>query len=148
MTDASNSPSDPRRHDTGPSLAELVALEIGVAAALRAVHPEQALRKFAENTELSPELRGRIASIDGDGFRLAALLVARLRFERLVQGSNAASRWFDQEPRTFTAAFRRYHASTPAAAHFPADEAALFYAWLGTDDEHIDRLGSHERSEP
>lgn len=109
-------------------LAALVALEEGLAVALRATDPERALAELALRPELS-RLRGRIDSISGDGFRLSSLLVARLRFERLVQGSDEASAWFDRDPAGFAAAFRRYHALVPASALFPADEAELFLRW-------------------
>ena len=109
-------------------LAALVALEEGLAVALRATDPERALAELALRPELGG-LRERVASISGDGFRLSALLVARLRFERLVQGSDEASAWFDRDPAGFAAAFRRYHASVPASALFPADEAELFCRW-------------------
>ena len=55
--------------------------------------------------------------------------------ERLVQGSREASAWFDSDPRSFVATFRRYHAEVPASATFPADEAALFAAWQGGGDD-------------
>jgi hypothetical protein len=115
------------RAEARAELAALVALE-GLAVALRATDPERALAALALRPELS-RLRGRIASISGDGFRLSALLVARLRFERLVQGSDEASAWFDRDPAGFAAAFRRYHAEVPASALFPADEAELFLRW-------------------
>ena len=111
-------------------LAHLVALERVMASALRAADPEATLAELAGDPSLGGELRLRLAAIGGDGLRLAALLVARLRFERLVQGSPAASRWFDEEPSGFARAFRRYHGGVPATAHFPADEALLFGAWL------------------
>jgi len=115
--------------ESWPENAELVALEVGLATALRAGDPEAALARLAADTSFGAQLQARVASIEVDGFRLAALLVARLRFERLVQGAERASRWFDDDPAGFAAAFRRYHAEVPATAHFPADEALLFDAW-------------------
>jgi hypothetical protein len=116
--------------DHGAGERELAALERGLARALRAGDPAAALADFAATPGLGAALKEQIAAIDGDGFRLAALLVARLRFERLAQGSDAASAWFDRDPASFAAAFRRYHAEVPATAHFPADEADLFDAWV------------------
>jgi hypothetical protein len=113
---------------------ELAALERRLAAALRANDPVTALAAAASDPALSPELRRRVAAVHGDGLRLAARLVTRLRFERLVQGSLRASEWFETDPRSFVAAFRRYHAEVPASAVFPADEAALFAVWCSSND--------------
>jgi len=63
---------------------------------------------------------------------LAALLVARLRFERLLRGSPQAEAWFDADPEAFAAAFKRYHAEVPPAAFFPQAEARLFRQWVGS----------------
>ena len=84
-----------------------------LAAAMRADDPVAAVRA------LHPEA-------DADGVRLAALLVARLRFERLLRGAPAAGAWFARDPAGFARFFRRYHAAVPPRAFFPADEAALF----------------------
>ena len=67
--------------------------------------------------------------VDDDGVRIAALLVARLRFERLMQGSNEAARFFEEAPDAFAASFRGYHESTRALAQDPAAEGAQFLAW-------------------
>lgn len=121
--------TDDRRDDTGT--AELLALERALASALRAPDPVSALARAAEGLSLAPALAG----VAPDGLRIAALLVARLRFERLTQGSSLASQWFEDDPAGFAAAFRRYHAEVPAGAIFPADEGELFAAW-------------HERQDP
>lgn len=124
---------DDRRDDTNAGTAELLALERALASALRAPDPVSALARATEG--LSPEHAGALARIAPDGLRIAALLVARLRFERLAQGSSLASQWFEDDPAGFAAAFRRYHAEVPASAIFPADEGVLFAAW-------------HERQDP
>lgn len=87
--------------------------ETRLAAAMRAADPVAAVRA------LYPEA-------DADGVLMTALIVARLRFERLLRGSAAAAAWFDRDPAGFTRAFRRYHATVAPRAFFPADEAALF----------------------
>ncbi|MCB9703435.1 MAG: hypothetical protein H6711_16200 [Myxococcales bacterium] len=110
--------------------AELAALERWLAAALRSTDPLAARDPARFPQKVSEALRARVGAIQSDGLLLAARLVVRLRFERLVQGSPRASAWFDDDPRSFVAAFRRYHAEVPARAHFPADEAELFAAWL------------------
>jgi hypothetical protein len=64
-----------------------------------------------------------------DGVRIASLLVARLRFERLRHGSTRATVWFEEDPRAFTTAFKRYHRSVRPTSWFPSDEARAFEEW-------------------
>lgn len=71
-----------------------------------------------------------LAAASADGLRMAALLISKLRFERLVQGSRAAGEWFHRDGRGFTAAFAEYHRDVPPRAHDPWQEAAAFAAWL------------------
>jgi len=111
------------------SAAELEALQRAMADALRAEDPVAAMRSVAEAPALDAATREALRAADEDGLRLTALLVAKLRFERIVRGSGAADAWFDAEPETFSAAFKRYHAEVPPAALFPAAEAAAFLAW-------------------
>jgi hypothetical protein len=96
--------------------------EAQLAAAMRAEDPVGAVRA------LYPDA-------DADGVHMTALLVARLRFERLVRGSPAAEAWFDRDPADFARAFRRYHADVPPRAFFPADEAELFESWRAREAE-------------
>ena len=107
-----------------------VLLERAVAAALRAADPVAALAAAAEGRGLTHELRAALAEADADGVRLAALLVAKLRFERLIRGSDRAHAWFERDPAAFTDAFRRYHAEVAPLAFWPSEEAASFDAWL------------------
>ena len=74
-----------------------------------------------------PELVDR--TFPEDGFRVASLLVARLRFERMLQGSATLGTEFERDPLEFTRSFKRYHVSTPMIAGSPAEEAAGFEAW-------------------
>jgi hypothetical protein len=104
-----------------------------LARAITAPDPVAALRAASRDRTLPADLRRRLAAADEDGVRLSALLVARLRFERLLRGSRSAEDWYDSDPATFTEAFRRYHASTPPTAFFPQAEAALFAAWLAAN---------------
>jgi hypothetical protein len=90
--------------------------ETRLAAAMRADDPVAAVRALHPGA-------------DADGVQMTALLVARLRFERLLRGSPDAEAWFDRDPADFAGAFRRYHAEVAPSAFFPADEAALFVAW-------------------
>ncbi len=66
------------------------------------------------------------AVVDEDGARVTGLLVAKLRFERVIQGSRAAAARFHEDPAGFAAAFRRYHAAVAPTALTPAEEAAAF----------------------
>jgi len=97
-----------------------------LADALTAPDPVAALRAAED---LPPELRAAVQAADADGVRLTALIVARLRFERLMQGSPRAIEWFGRDPEDFTRAFKRYHTEVPPTAHDPRAENRLFEAW-------------------
>ncbi|WP_437335352.1 hypothetical protein [Sorangium sp. So ce394] len=101
-----------------------------VARAMTAEDPVAALRAAAGDPALPPALRRALIAADEDGVRMSALLVARLRFERLLRGSPEAEAWFDRDPAEFSAAFRRYHAEVPPTAFFPPGEAGLFRRWI------------------
>jgi hypothetical protein len=101
-----------------------------LAVALTAIDPCGALAVAACDPRLSNAARERVAAIDKDGFRISALLVARLRFERLLHGHPAVPEWLDRDAAGFTETFRRYHAAVPPTAFFPPDEARAFAAWL------------------
>ncbi len=96
---------------------------------LRSPDPVLALRTEREKFPTNHPLATVLANIDADGLRVTSLLVARLRFERLIQGSDLASRWFDEDAEVFTQTFRKYHAETPMRAFFPREEAADFARW-------------------
>jgi hypothetical protein len=95
---------------------KLSEYERRLAAAMRARDPVAAMRAIHPG-------------VDADGVRMTALIVARLRFERLLRGSPEAEASFDRDPAAFAETFRRYHADVPPSAFFPAEEAALFDAW-------------------
>lgn len=61
--------------------------------------------------------------------RVAALLVARLRFERLIQGCAAANQASEADPAAFARAFAAYHAAVPPTAWLAQDEARLWADW-------------------
>ena len=71
-------------------------------------------------------------ALDMAGLRVAALLVAKLRFQRLMNGSRHASEWFARDAREFTEAFRRYHSSQPPRSLDPWTESAQFERWLAS----------------
>ena len=108
-------------------------LELLVAAALTAPDPEAAFRRAAEDDSLPEESRAALRAADARGIRVAALLVTRLRFERLLRGSDESGTWFERDPAGFTAAFRRYHHAVPPTAFSPRAEAALFESWLDAE---------------
>ena len=63
--------------------------------------------------------------------RLEQALIAKLRFERLVQGSPDAAAWFERDTPSFVRAFRAYDAQVPPTAFFANEEAQLWEAWRG-----------------
>jgi hypothetical protein len=106
------------------------AFERRLAAVLLAPDPAAALAAAARDRALPPALRRAFAQANPDGVRIAALLVARLRFERLLRACPEAEAAFDADPARFTKVFRRYHHAVAPTAFFPAAEAALFRAWI------------------
>lgn len=109
-----------------PRPDDLVALERLLATRLIDGDLDALQREAAE---LPDALRSAVACIDARGFRIASLLCAKLRFERLSHGSPRAIRWFRDDERGFTAAFRRYHREVPPTAHDPRGEARSFEEW-------------------
>ncbi|AKT36692.1 hypothetical protein [Chondromyces crocatus] len=101
-----------------------------LAKVITAADPLDALRAATQKADLPPRLRRALRQVDEDGLRMAALLVARLRFERLMRGSTDAEAWFERDPGEFTAAFQQYHQAVPPTAFFPSGEARLFREWL------------------
>ncbi len=99
------------------------------ARLLRAARPLDALDAARADAALSPTTRERLEQLDDDGFELSAQLVAKLRFERLIQGSPVSRAWFEEDPRAFTEAFRTYHVTQPCTARFPSEEGAHFERW-------------------
>ena len=110
-----------------------------LAAALVARDPADALAHAASDPRLSAEAARRLAAIDVDGFRLSALLVARLRFERLLHGHPAVAAWLDDDAEGLTDTFRAYHAEVPPTAFFPPGEARAFDAWLAATGRAVPR---------
>jgi hypothetical protein len=100
-----------------------------LAEAMLSPDPVARLRSAADDAALSPATRRALSRADEDGIRLAALLVARLRFERLVQGSQEASDFFERDPEAFAAAFRAYHHTVRPTECFPRGEARLWSEW-------------------
>ena len=108
---------------------DLERYEALMARALGALDPWASLQEALADQSLPADLRAALAGVDEDGLRVSGLLVAKLRFERLVNGSSELARWFEEDAQGFTAAFRRYHAGVPSTALFPSDEVASFERW-------------------
>jgi len=104
--------------------------EEAIARAMTAPDPVEALRAAGRDPGLPAGVRRALLAADPDGIRMSALLVARLRFERLLRGCPEAEAWFDRDAADFSAAFRRYHAEVPPTAFFPPGEARLFRSWM------------------
>src|SRR5262245_8081879 len=110
-------------------MSELERLEELVARAFLAPDPRAALAAAAQDPGLGANLRARLAAAAPDGVRIAGLLVVKLRFERLIQGSRDAGVWFERDPAGFAAAFRRYHGQVPPRSEGPVQEAQAFAVW-------------------
>ena len=106
-----------------------VRFQRAIARALVAPDPVLAARRVARDKRHPATLRRALHQANGAGIEMAALLVARLRFERLLRGSPEAEAWFETDAAGFATAFRRYHGEVPPAAFFPADEARAFHDW-------------------
>jgi hypothetical protein len=127
--------------EAAPMRAAHARFEERVAAAMTAADPVSEIRALAEDATLPEELRraARAAATHARGIELTALLVARLRFERLMQGSREALALFERDPAGFAERFRAYHRAVAPSAFFPAQEGRLFAAWLATGPDGATR---------
>lgn len=113
----------------GAERHELAALQALLARLLRARDPAAALAA----ARVAAGADSRLLAIDENGLRIAALLVAKLRFQRLLSASREAAAWFERDGRAFTEAFRAYHTSQPSVALDPWAEAAAFARWCAEE---------------
>lgn len=104
-------------------------LERAYGAALCAEDPVEAVRALAADPAWPTDARTVLARADADGIRMTGLLIAKVRFERLLNGSGTAIRWFVGDGPGFAAAFRAYHYGERPTEHAPAGEARRFHAW-------------------
>jgi hypothetical protein len=104
-------------------------LERVLARAMRSRDPAAALQRAARGRHLPRSIRRALERADANGARMAALLVARLRFERLLRGSPDADAHFRRDPAAFTARFARYHRLVRPTGFSAAAEGALFAAF-------------------
>lgn len=77
-----------------------------------------------------PELEPWLGHLDPEGLKLTALLVKKLRFERILRGDPRLAARFQQDPQAFTVLFRNYLNEVPPTASFPAEEAQAFREFL------------------
>lgn len=110
-----------------PIAAQLEAL---LAQAMRAADPVAVLAQAAADRKKPAALRAALRLCNPDGVRLTALLVAKLRFERLLRASEEAAWLFERDPAGFSDLFRRYHQAVPPTAFFPPEEGRLFRDFL------------------
>lgn len=108
-----------------PDVDAILRLQALLADALLHADPVAFVHEQCKAPGADPSL----AHIDPDGLRMAALLVTKLRFQRLINGSRPAGEWFTRDARGFTAAFREYHGAVPPVALDPWREAAAFAEW-------------------
>lgn len=114
------------------AVSSATRLEAILAQAMAAPDPAAFLQQAAGDRQLPARLRRALCSVDTDGVRLTALLVAKLRFERLLRASSEAEWLFARDPAAFAELFRRYHQAVSPTAFFPAAEAELFRRFLST----------------
>lgn len=103
----------------------LAALNQALVAILSAPDPHAAWEAACVDPALRAEVRDQLARLDPDALRLQALLVAKLRFERLVADPELALE-FDADPEGFTARFRRYAAAVVPRSPYPEHEVRAF----------------------
>lgn len=115
----------------GAIAAAHAAYERALAALMRAADPAAARDALLADPKTDPAVARWLSAADPRGLHLGALLVAKLRFERLLRGDAALAEWFDAAPGAFTAEFARYHGEVGPEALFPGAEAAAFRRWLG-----------------
>jgi hypothetical protein len=107
--------------------------EKSLAIALTAPDPVRSVRRIGRDARLPMNLRRSLRRARAPQIEMCALLIARLRFERLLRGCPEAEAWFERDPATFSIAFRRYHSQVRPTAFFPPHEATLFRAWNRSD---------------
>jgi hypothetical protein len=113
----------------GAGERELEAYEELFSRAFSSRDPLAVLRAARDDSSTPAALREALSSLDEHGVRISSLIVTRLRFERLLNGSRAAGEWFERDPADFTAAFKRYQDQVPPETAFAQDEARAFEVW-------------------
>ncbi len=110
-------------------------LQDRLLAVLSDADPVAALTRLLTDPQgLTAEEVAALQQIDADGLRLTALIVVKLRFERLTLAAPELAALFAERPEEFVQLFREYAAAVPATAYFPSAEAALFREWYARRD--------------
>jgi hypothetical protein len=106
----------------------LTVLQRIVVQALHDAAPPDRLRALVEEAGdgLDADERGCLLALDGDGLRMAGLIVRKLRFERALAG--------DRDAAALAEEFRAYAQAVAPTFAFPAEEAAAFGAFLAARD--------------
>lgn len=133
--DDADDPSNPSvtsaRADHDPQWEGDRRFEEALANALRGPDPDAAFAAIARDERLPRDARDALRHAPENGIRIAALLIVRLRFERIQQTSKPAADFFAADPRGFTAAFKQFHREVPSTELEPFADARRFEAWLG-----------------
>lgn len=118
-----------------------------LAEAMQAADPAAYVRGQLERGDLSAEERAALAGVCEDGLGLARMLVAKLRFERLLLGDPRLGVEFGADPEGFSRSARAYFAATPRGRCWPREEAAAFRAWREgiRTDEGADNGGARRQ---
>jgi len=117
-----------------PDEGHLQEIEALLARILRQTDPVAALARVVTEKPLPRPVIAALGALAPDGLRITALLVARLRFERILRTSAQAEAWFDTDTAGFTAAFARYHAAVAPGAIDGEPEGARFERWCAATE--------------
>lgn len=92
--------------------------------------PAAKLAALTASADLTEQERKMLEQAQARGLKLTHLLLMNLRFERVLRGMPAAVAWFEEDPKGFVEAFRRYNESTPPTALLSKEERVLFRDFL------------------
>ena len=81
---------------------------------LRAPDPAAARAALLDDPDLPPDVRAAVEACDPTGLRVLGLLVASLRFNRLLQRSPEQAQRYHADPETWARQFQAWHAENPA----------------------------------
>jgi hypothetical protein len=114
----------------------LTVLQRIVVQALHDAAPPDRLRALVEEAGdgLDADERARLLALDGDGLRMAGLILRKLRFERALAGDRELRARRDRDAAALAEDFRAYAQEVAPTFAFPAEEAAAFRAFLAARD--------------
>jgi len=120
-------PPRPSAKGLRPVGIELSSLQHTLVEVCRGRDPAAALDAARAGGDAATAGLGRVlAAVDADGLRTTALLLVKLRLERLLRADPAAAAAFAADPAAFAARFHRYCDAVPPTAVFPSEEAEAF----------------------